>query len=57
MSVTRCDFSSELEDVVDRMVRQVFEKYDEAKKLTTASDFVKHMEDTYKLRLTSVVSG
>ena len=63
MSVTTGDLSSELEDVVDGMLRQhleVYLKYNKANKLTTASglsDFIKHVEDTYELTLTSVGSG
>ena len=63
MSITARDLSSELEDVVDRMLRQQLEVYlkcNKANKLTTGSglsDFIKHVEDTYKLTLTSVGSG
>ena len=63
MSITPRDLSSELEDVVDRMFRQqleVYLKYNKRNKLSTASglsDFIKHVEDTYNLSLTSVGVG
>ena len=63
MSIIARDLSSEVEDVVDRMLRQqleVYLKYNKANKLTTASalsDFIKHLEDSYNLTLTSVGSG
>ena len=49
--------------VVDRMFRQqieVYLKYNKRNKLSTASglsDFVKHLQDTYQLTLTSVGKG
>ena len=63
MSITTRDLSSELEDVVDRMLRQqlkVYLEHNNRNKLSTASglsDFVKHLEDTYNLSLTSVGEG
>ena len=63
MSITTRDLNSELEDVVDRMLRQqleVYLKYNKKTKLSTASglsDFVKHLENTYNLTLTSVGVG
>ena len=60
MSITTRDLGSELEDVVDRMLRQqleVFLKYNKKTKLSTAkglSVFVKHIENTYNVTLTSV---
>ena len=63
MSITTRDLNSELEDVVDRMLRQqleVYLKYNTKTKLSTASglsDFVKHLENTYNLTLTSVGVG
>ena len=63
MSVTTRDLSSELEDVVDGMLRQqleVYLEYNKRNKLSTASGlsaFVKHVEDTYNLTLTSVGTG
>ena len=63
MSITTRDLNSELEDVVDRMLRQqleVYLKYNKRTKLSTASglsDFVKHLENTYNLTLTSVGVG
>ena len=62
MSITTRDLDSELEDVVDRMLRQqleVFLKYNK-NKLSTAkglSTFVKHLENTYNVTLTSVGVG
>ena len=62
MSITTRDLGSELEDVVDRMLRQqleVFLKYNKTK-LSTAeglSFFVKHIENTYNVTLTSVGVG
>ena len=58
MSITTRDLSSELEDVVDRMLRQqleVYLKYNKRNKLSTASglsDFVKHLEVAYNCNLT-----
>ena len=63
MSITTRDLDSELEDVVDRMLRQqleVFLKYNKKIKLSTAkglSTFVKHLENTYNVTLTSVGVG
>ena len=63
MSITTRDLDSELEDVVDRMLRQqleVFLKYNKKTKLSTAkglSAFVKHLENTYNVTLTSVGVG
>ena len=63
MSITTRDLSSELEDVVDRMLRQQLElylKYNKANKFSTASglsDFIKHIENTYNFSLTSVGMG
>ena len=63
MSITTRDLDSELEDVVDRMLRQqleVFLKYNKKTKLSTAkglSTFVKHLENTYNVTLTSVGVG
>ena len=63
MTITTPDLDSELEDVVDRMLRQqveVYVKYNKRNKLSTASglsDFVKHVEDTYNFSLTSVGMG
>ena len=60
MPITPRDSSSELEDVVDRMLRQqlkAYLEYNKRNKLSTASglsDFIKHVENTYKLTLTSV---
>ena len=60
MSITTRDLSSELEDVVDRMLRQQLEmylQYNKRNKLSTASglsDFVKHLEFAYNLALTPV---
>ena len=63
MSITTRDLNSELEDVVDRMLRQqleVYLKYNKKTKLSTASglsDFVKHLENTYQFSLTTVGEG
>ena len=63
MSITTRDLSSELEDVVDRMLRYQLEaylKYNKTAKLSTAnglSDFVKHLKSTYNFSLTSVGMG
>ena len=63
MSITTRELSSEHEDVVDRMLRQqlkVYLEHNNRNKLSTASglsEFVKHLEDTYKLTLTSVGEG
>ena len=63
MSITTRDLSSELEDVVDRMLRQQLEaylKYNKRTKLSTAnglSDFVNHLENIYNISVTSVVMG
>ena len=63
MSITPRDLSSELEDVVDRMLRQqlkVYLEHNNRNKLSTASglsDFFKHVEDTYNFTLTSVGMG
>ena len=63
MSITTRDLDSELEDVVDRMLRQqleVFLKYNKKTKLSTVkglSTFVKHLENTYNVTLTSVGVG
>ena len=63
MSITTRDLSSELEDVVDRMLRyqlEVYLKYNKTAKLSTAnglSDFVKHLESTYNFSLTSMGMG
>ena len=64
MSISTRDLRSELEDVVDRMLREqleVFLKYRKKKnKLSTAhglSDFVKYLENTYTFSLTSVGVG
>ena len=63
MSITTRDLDGELEDVVDRMLRQqleVFLKYNKKTKLSTAkglSAFVKHFENTYNVTLTSVGVG
>ena len=60
MSITARDLSSELEDVVDGMLRQQLKwylEYNKTNKLSTAtglSDFFKHVEDTYNFTLTSV---
>ena len=62
MSITTCDLDSEQEDVADRMLRkqlEVFLKYNKTK-LSTAkglSAFVKHLENTYNVTLTSVGVG
>ena len=63
MSITTCDLDSELEDVVDRMLRQqleVFLKYNKKTKLSTAkglSTFVKHLENSYNVTLKSLGMG
>ena len=63
MTITRRDLDSELEDVVDRMLRQqlkLYLEYNTRNKLSTArglSDFVKHLQDTYQFTLTSVGKG
>ena len=63
MSITTRDLSSELEDVVDGMLRrqlEVYLKYNRTTKLSTAnglSNFVKHLKSTYNLSLTSVGLG
>ena len=55
MSITTHDLNSELEDLVDSMLRQQLQTYlkdNKANKLTTASglsDFIKHLENTYNL--------
>ena len=63
MTITTRDLDSELEDVVDKMFRlqiEAYVKYNKRNKLSTASglsDFVKYVEDTYNLSLTSVGMG
>ena len=63
MSFTTRDLNSELEDVVDTMLRQQLEmyfKYNKRTKLSTASglsDFIKHVENTYNFTLSSVGVG
>ena len=63
MSITARDLSSELQDVVDGMLRQqlkMYLEYNKTNKLSTASglsDFVKHLENAYNLTLTSVGVG
>ena len=63
MSITARNLSSELEDVVDGMLRQqlkMYLEYNKTNKLSTASglsDFVKHLENAYNLTLTSVGVG
>ena len=63
MSITARDLSSELVDVVDRMLRQQLQwylEYNKKNKLSTASglsDFFKHLEKTYNFTLTSVGEG
>ena len=63
MSITARDLSSELEDVVDGMLRQQLKwylEYNKTNKLSTASglsDFVKHLENTYQFSLTTVGEG
>ena len=60
MSITPRDLSRELEDVVDRMLRQqlkAYLEYNKRNKLSTASglsDFIKQVENTYKFTLMSV---
>ena len=62
MSITTRDLDSEPEDVADRMLRKqlaAFLKYNK-NKLSTAkglSTFVKHLENTYNVTLTSVGVG
>ena len=63
MSVITHDLSSELEDVVDTILRQQLEMYlahSKGSKLSTASglsDFLKHLENTYNFSLNSVGLG
>lgn len=63
MSITAKVLSSELEDVVDEMLRQqleVFLKYNKRTKLSTGnglSAFIKHLENAYNVTLTSVGMG
>ena len=63
MLITTRDVSSELEDIVDSMLRRqlkVYLEYNKRSKLSTASglsDFVKHLEDTYNFALTSLGMG
>ena len=63
MSISTRDLRSELEDVVDRMLRQQLEVYLKDKKenkLSTAhglSNFVKYLESTYAFSLTSLGEG
>ena len=63
MSITTRDLSSKLEAVVDREFRRqikVYLKHNKRIKLSTAnglSKFVEHLENTYKLSLTSVGMG
>ena len=63
MSITAPDLSSEQEDVVDGILRQQLKAYldfNKTNKLSTASglsDFIKHLENTYKLTLISVGVG
>ena len=63
MSITTRDLSSELVDVVDRMLRsqlEVYLKYNKTTKLSTASglsDFVDHLENAYSFTYTSVGMG
>ena len=62
MSITTRKLSNELEDVVDIMLRQleVYLKYQKRNKLSTASglsDFIKHLENTYNVTVTSVGMG
>ena len=63
MSVITHDLSSELEDVVDGMLRQqlkAYLEYSKGSKLSTASglsDFFKFLENTYNFCLISVGLG
>ena len=63
MSITTRDLISEPEDEVDKIIErqlQAYLKSNEKLKLTTASglsDFLKHLENTYKFALTSVAMG
>ena len=63
MSIPPHDLSSELEVVVDRLLRQQLEaylKYNKRSKLSTANgliDFIKHLEDSYNFSLASVGIG
>ena len=63
MSVITHNLSSELEDVVDTILRRQLKMYLEhskGSKLSTASglsDFLKHLEDIYNLPLNSVGLG
>ena len=63
MSITTRDLDSELEDVVDRMLRKqlaAFLKYNKKTKLSTAkglNTFVKHLKNTYNVTLESVGVG
>ena len=63
MSITTRGLSSELVDVVDRMLRsqlEVYLKYNKTTKLSTASgltDFCDHLKKTYNLTCTSVGVG
>ena len=63
MSITTRDLSSELEDLADGLLRQQLKAYlehNKTNKLCTASgltDFIKHLENTYNLTLTSVGVG
>lgn len=63
MSITTRDLTSELEDVVDRMLRQqlkAYLEYNKKNKLSTASglsDFLEHLENTYNFTYTSVGVG
>ena len=63
MTITTCDLSSELQDIVDGMLRQqlkVYLEYNKKNKLSTASglsDFIKHLENSYNFTLTSVGEG
>ena len=63
MSLTTRDLGSELEDVVDGILRRHLEaylKHNKTTKLSTAngmSNFVKHLEDTYNFSLTTLGLG